>query len=290
MFEDGRPNSESSIEALLASQRLDIDGSPVWINLNGEEHGASFTLLNPCDYKRELAAKLPECFVSHDVMDIPDNPPRQGGPRSSEVHHFTLDDDLAAAINAELSAESLIDRLKHEQQGGIRVSNEGSDAFHSIEEAFLPGKPQWFSRLPPVLEAALSTIHNGKEEMALTGWVNASGATAFNSLHDHGTSAWILVYFVHSGSSWSDKELAPVEVAPGSLLLRTQMVPFSHQYAYVAAPPVPGHIWAFPGYMSHAVLPRACGAPIQATPGLPEHEGRLRISVACNATELWQMD
>ena len=41
------------------TQRLDIDGSPVWINLNGEEHGASFTLLNPCDYKRELAAKLP---------------------------------------------------------------------------------------------------------------------------------------------------------------------------------------------------------------------------------------
>ena len=149
------------------------------------------------------------------------------------------------------------------------MSNQGG--FHSNEEAFTAATT-WYSPLLPLLHAALQRIGaDYSHEAAITGWINASAPSAFNSLHDHGTSIWSMVYFVDDGgcAAQEDAELW------GCLLLRTQLVPFTHKYAFMAARPRPGDLWLFPGYLSHAVLPRQ----------LKEHgegSGSLRVSVACN--------
>ena len=57
----------------------------------------------------------------------------------------------------------------------------------------------------------------------------------------------------------------------GELLLETQLKAWTSEFAYLPVRPVPGTMWIFPGYMPHAVLPRATSA-----------DGALRISVACN--------
>ena len=57
------------------------------------------------------------------------------------------------------------------------------------------------------------------------------------------------------------------------------------RYAYLPIAPRAGELWAFPGYVPHAVLPRVLA------PDAPEREdlrrwsdpSRLRVSVACNA-------
>ena len=166
-------------------------------------------------------------------------------------------------------------------------------------------------RLLPVLRAALRVVCAEKpsgqspgagwqgEEGTLTGWLNVSERSGWNALHDHGESVWSLVYFVQNGKCEEGEEEAFSSDGPegggasaGSLLLRTQLKPYSHQYAWLEAPPIPGTLWVFPGYLSHAVLPRAFQPQAQAEDRAAKAEpaggtkapARWRISVACNST------
>ena len=65
----------------------------------------------------------------------------------------------------------------------------------------------------------------------------------------------------------------------GELLLQTQLKAWTAEYAYLPVPPVPGTLWLFPGYMPHAVLPRA----------KTMDSSSLRISVACNISSEHQI-
>lgn len=80
----------------------------------------------------------------------------------------------------------------------------------------------------------------------------------------------------------------------GALLLKTQFAPWVADYGYLPIRPRAGDLWLFPGYVPHAVMPRALS---QAQPAAPaaqptlastvaaddEVRGpRLRVSVACN--------
>ena len=54
--------------------------------------------------------------------------------------------------------------------------------------------------------------------------------------------------------------------APGSLLLKMQVDPDeASKFSYFSIAPTPGELWAFPGYVQHAVLPRQIGAARPAT-------------------------
>ena len=98
--------------------------------------------------------------------------------------------------------------------------------------------------------------------------MNVSPKHAFNQLHDHSAVLYSVVYFVDDGQGIAEAGSA---ACAGELLLLTQLKAWTDEFAYLSVAPVPGRLWLFPGYMPHAVLPRADGA-----------DESLRISVACN--------
>jgi len=124
-------------------------------------------------------------------------------------------------------------------------------------------------------------------DLCLQGWLNASDASGSNALHDHRDASWSVVYFVDPGAEEPVRN--PEGARPGSLLLRTQLTPFTHRYGYLEIVPRAGDMWVFPGHLSHAVLPRSI---IHGTSGpLPGSAaaarggtGRLRVSVAVNCS------
>ena len=140
---------------------------------------------------------------------------------------------------------------------------------------------------------------HGLASLRASGWLNASTALDFNALHDHGDAAYSAVYYVDAGSvapgapPCSHAQLR--DPLAGVLLLRTQLLAWEHDYAFLPVAPRPGDLWIFPGYMPHAVLPRALPRADDATrmatrAMLSEAEAEallptLRVSVACN---LWR--
>jgi len=74
----------------------------------------------------------------------------------------------------------------------------------------------------------------------------------------------------------------------GSLVLKTQLVPFTHSYGYLPIAPRAGDLWVFPGYLSHAVLPRtllpppAVGEGDATAAASPTTSDLPRVSVAIN--------
>ena len=109
-------------------------------------------------------------------------------------------------------------------------------------------------------------------------------------MHDHGRDVeWSLVLFVATGEEGSADDgptrgaqaeaLGGTEALGGSLLLKTQLGAAAHsQHGFLCVPPTPGELWAFPGYLSHCVMPRMLGSPTTA----PPMEAEQRVSVALN--------
>ena len=108
---------------------------------------------------------------------------------------------------------------------------------------------------------------------------------------DHGGDVeWSLVLFVATGET----EHTSAAHLGGSLLLKTQLGPVAlQQHGFLPVTPVPGELWASPGYMPHCVMPRAVGAgsmPSSPEPGaraallssLPLELTRLSSSSTCS--------
>ena len=80
-------------------------------------------------------------------------------------------------------------------------------------------------------------------------------------------------------------EEASAAALGGYLLLKTQLGPIAlEQHGFLPVAPVPGELWAFPGYMSHCVMPREVGP--RGAPSLPptplDDESCQRVSAAFN--------
>ena len=271
-------NSDNVIDALLGSQFFQDQG---WYTINPTESSfQQLLLLSDCSFRLESEFQS-DLFQSHAILLLPDNPPNE--TTSTEVHRFQFNQALALDINKKLSQTGLQMANEATETSSDTISN--IDGYHSKEEMFETEKQDWYSDLLPFIQAAFLSIDEttsldftvcDEQSLPLSGWLNVSDVNAFNALHDHGTSKWSCVYFVNDGSSIEQKDKTKEQetrgtVAPGSLLLRTQLKPFTHEYAYLPIPPVPGELWVFPGYLPHAVLPR--GGDVS----------KMRISVACNA-------
>ena len=153
----------------------------------------------------------------------------------------------------------------------------------------------------------------------VSGWLNSSGAAAFNAVHDHGREVqWSLVLFVATGEAhegahegvgqaWppldgsaeqkatsGQTQTVEKSVVGGSLLLKFAGLGEHGQACCSVVPvrPHPGELWAFPGFVPHCVLPRRLGnmaavaeevGQPEATRGNPDHvEAGQRVSVAFN--------
>jgi len=263
--------SAAAAARLLGSQCFDGAG---WITLTEAEHGAAFNRLDR-EQHRSMHTPATEFFSSHEAYEIPDNPPTNIGPRSSRVDRFCLDVVLSRAINAELS--TTWQRMAMEDSSQVSNINGG---FHSPEETWGHATSSaWYSMLLPAVTAACRTrCSSDHAEFAISGWLNSSSPSSFNCLHDHGDSELSVVYFVRAGSDIPSRDNEHIQA--GSLLLRPQLAPFSHQYGYIDIAPRPGELWVFPGHLPHAVLPRVLSP---ADEGVSE-DLSMRISVACNVS------
>ena len=218
------------------------------------------------------------------TISLPDNPPVRGSPPITNVHRIALMPDVAARINAQL-CDAARQKVCCKRDSGVLVSNVGG--FHSTETLITAvgrSLSEWMGEdLPGLCFEALAIIReDALSSYDLTGWLNASHETDFNILHDHGSAAWSLVYFASSGRGAGSEDLSnwnSHDLLGGELLLKTQLQPFTHRYAYLPIRPDPGVLWMFPGYLPHAVLPRRLQTPEE---GL--HTGTLRVSAAFNAT------
>lgn len=290
--------SRGARERLLASQYFPGHG---WLTVTAEEHGASFTHLERTSCLRlngPLLDVLPQCFMSHHILDLPDIPPvANSNSMTTSIHEFILEPTLTTLLNTQLRCREHFTALLEAQQGGLKVSN-ANGGLHTLEEEWVldetalfgsgdDGGHPWYARLDRVVRTALSVILGRPFIASITGWLNASPPTGFNSLHDHGDSSWSAVYFIDDGSSTSGgKETTTTATIasdgcprsmPGSLLIRTQLEPYTQKFGYFEVPPRPGTLVLFPGYTPHAVLPRSIegdGCGVQST--------GLRISAACN--------
>ena len=258
--------SAAAAARLLGSQYFEGAG---WVTL-GEDHGASYTRLDRGEC-RVGNASASEQFSEHEVFDVPDNPPTNEGPRFSRIHRFGLPEGLSTTINEELT-RTWLQRMNLEESSTVSNTNNG---FHSHEEAWVDGLSAWYSRLMPLVKAAVSDSACSGNTPQITGWINLSSPISFNCLHDHGDSQLSLVYFVRAGNA----EQAPdhEQLQAGSLLLRPQMVAFSHEYGIFDVPPRAGEMWVFPGHLAHAVLPRYLSKEVDV-------DNDMRISVACNVS------
>ena len=252
-------------------------------------------------------------FASHESFLLPNQPPGDWMP--TVVHRFELQPTVFKPIGDQLSEEV---KRQRSLSAGVSVSNVAG--WHSAEECFdvAPGPYEhWYSAmllsvlhdaLPGLLESEKMEFWRGKpherpqlDDSYLTGWLNSSGQDAFNVLHDHGEDvAWSLVLFIRPGGeeaedctdpqAKNDKGEEAADPAPGSLLLKMQVVNEPPAFSYLSIAPKPGELWAFPGHVQHAVLPRRVGlnsissAPAMAPSGecVGADAGRQRVSLAMN--------
>lgn len=149
------------------------------------------------------------CFTSHDALVLPDG---NSTFKTTRVHHFTLNHDEAIEINRGLT---LAAKEQRAASGGIQMSIVGVDGWRGQEEPFEDLKgDRWYSTIRDVLEAALRQIRSTEAAAsdrpgAMGGWINSSGPSAFNALHDHGPDVlWSFVYMVASGEPSTASEAA----------------------------------------------------------------------------------
>ena len=252
-------------------------------------------------------------FKLHEQMLLPDRPPVNDGSSCSPVHRFVLEASRAAALNVQLRREASERTSSVRRLFGESRSNRGG--YHSIEEELelVQGKPVWYDALLaevilPAMRALNGQCMGGKDavdsrgvplEGRLTGWLSVNDVHDFNALHSHGLDVgWALVYYVSTGdeAEGSDNAAAVAAAPPpgGLLLLQTTPDEAKGRSRYLPIVPRAGELWAFPGYMSHAVTPREprepreerLGATVLAALrglGRPAHaRPRPRVSVACN--------
>lgn len=176
--------------------------------------------------------------VEHGVASVSDVPPvPDPSQKTTAVHRFALDPAPAAALNARLAAAA--DAFAASASAAsLEVSNSGG-GLHSPEAPVGATDP-----IAAVLRDVLPLLGAAPDAEA-TAWLNVGGQGAFNTLHDHDAAAWSLVYY------------AAAPVGSGELLLRFQVEPRSQRFTYLACAPKSGELWAFPGYLPHAVLPNA---------------------------------
>ena len=282
-----------AVERLLLTSAF-LPGSNIW-----ETEDQQLELLLASEHRQ--TSPRPACneafFTSHDILHLPDHAaapaPEEApgqtsviGPSTTRVHRYFLTPQLRAALLPALCAAAR--RQRCDDPCGVQVSNVGG--WHSPEQTFegSSGGGHWYSDLLPTLLAAVSDLTSGDASVdvptdvslvsqpVLSGWLNSSGPSAFNALHDHGREVeWSLVLFLATG------EAAEAEVSPadnrGALLLKTQIGPTGHRrHGFLPVAPVPGELWAFPGDMQHCVMPR----PLPTTS--VEDEDSQRISAAFN--------
>ena len=301
---DPEAGFEAAARVLCSAQFLEHEqGGGVWTT----DVDAEFMRLNSsncCTLKRRVDAR---CFASHTTLVLPDNPPLKPCPesmRQTHVHRFTLTDGVAAGINGHLMA--VAQRWRSELTGSSR-SNVGG--YHSVEEVWQDGgcSREWYGGLHNVVLEALRALNADADagtpgaapvasggggfdtDLHVSGWFNVSAPREFNTLHDHGDALWAAVYYVARGGEGAADDCGESGMetdaddarAAGSLVLKTQLVPFSHTFGYLPIAPRAGDLWIFPGHLSHAVLPRTLQpAGTDATP--TPCDGAPRVSVAIN--------
>ena len=247
-------------------------------------------------------------FKSIATLSLPDNPPRRGAAaRASLVHRFVMREECARPLNSQLRQDAVHSARSF---SGSSISNVGG--YHSQARRFdgTEGTP-WYAAVHRVLTEALRALHGDAGELESVpienlesfGWMNVSAPSAFNKLHDHGAVPYSAVYFVDSGgedslsqptlpngwqetrdsasgrfyyhsASTSQVQWERPSACGGELLLQTQLKAWTNDFAFLPIHPAPGTLWLFPGYMPHAVLPRAWSSD----------QDSLRISVACNVS------
>ena len=236
--------------------------------------------------------------VSHEAFAIPDNPPVRDlpEPRTTPLHRFVVRG--WETINGKVKAACL---RASEGGGGVTVSNVGG-AFHSPETIMQGEHAAWCPReLIEAVEYAVGLCGSPPSgcscsDAALTGWFNLTltGQHAFHALHDHGTAHWSCVYFVDSpthvrtrsgGVESDDRGHSDLGSFDGCLMLRFQLEPFTHKFAFIAIPPTPGTLLVFPGYVPHAVAPVSDGSTSTSTTSTAARDDdqcQCRLSVAFN--------
>ena len=260
------------------------------------------------DYITHHGVHASDSFAAHESFLLPDQPPGEWVP--TVVHRFELQPEVFKPLGEQLSEEV---EQQRQLSTGVSVSNVAG--WHSAEECFdvVPGPfDHWYSgmllrvvhdALPGLLESEGMEFWRGKpherprlDDSYLTGWLNSSGPDAFNVLHDHGVDvAWSLVLFVRHGEEEAEgctdsSAETTSDPAPGSLLLKMQVATDPPAFSYVSIAPKPGELWAFPGYVQHAVLPRRVGLPSPTAlaavsdgqPTSPKLATRQRVSLAMN--------
>jgi hypothetical protein len=282
-----------------------------WITLTSE-HGASYKKLNCEDYFNDSVCYRQDIFDSCCKLDIPDNPPKENPPSTTNLFKFVLSREKSSTLNARLSQLAQSSLEPTSADNNIRVSNVGNGNVHTAEVPFTvfdskqlpPSSPQWYSELyEEVLLPALLCIDPSFElllscgRVEATGWLNVNtDPHSFNALHDHGAATWSAVYFVESGdnrdrvgtecseaegSSEHGRPPPPSSLSLGNLLLRFQLEAFTQHHAYLAVPPTPGTLWIFPSYVPHCVMPRKLAACTDAAADRMTSQSP-RISIACN--------
>jgi len=313
---DATTNGPTSRSSLLAWQDMTfIDAAEVLLSSHYTEatgwhrDDETVTPFRKADYITHHGVHGSGSFAAHESFLLPDQPP--GDWVQTVVHRFELQPDVFKPLGDQLSDEAARQRRLSD---GVHVSN--VSGWHSAEECFevLPGPyHHWYSgallrvlhdALPGLLESESMEFWHGKpnerpqlDDSYLTGWLNSSGQDAFNVLHDHGADvAWSLVLFVRHGEEGVEGCTAlPAETAsspaPGSLLLKMQLAKDLPAFSYLSIDPRPGDLWAFPGYVQHAVLPRRVGldssaaapvAVLTGNPAGPKLVATQRISLAMN--------
>ena len=243
----------------------------------------------------------------------------------TEVHRFTLHSSIAEHINAELREEATSrrtrnDGIRRSNVGGFhseeelftsttsgwygRVHNVLIEALRMLEDgssgADAPGAEALRQKpapdgpqSPPPAATATTSSYGHVNRMKVSGWMNVSTTLAFNTLHDHGDALWAAVYFVDAGSAAADGDeeetvgpaAATATAYSGALLLKTQLAPWTSDYAFFTIKPRAGDLWIFPGYVPHAVLPRALPSAGEVDVGKEAQDESPRISIACNVAK-----
>ena len=297
----------SRLVALSAS-----DAAALLLGADESASSASFRRLAAADLPTAFTPPPSDSFESIATLSLPDNPPGGGGPRkrtATEVHRFVLAEGVASELNARLRR----DAVAHSRfQPGSSISNVGGYHSEVVGFERSDASTHWYGPLHALLVEALHAIDAfgeagavPSERLEISGWLNVSAKDAHNKLHDHGSAMWSAVYFVDDGGGAEGAAALPTgwhefvdaasgrsyfspdsgeardgqatwerpSACAGELLLETQLKAWTSEFAYLPVRPVPGTMWIFPGYMPHAVLPRATSA-----------DGALRISVACNVS------
>ena len=244
---------ECAALSLLGAQY--VDGQ--WLSVDAE-----LKRLETSDCGARACTISAGCFESHVTLSLPDNPPFKLPPlppgasapqRYTDVHRFVLTPSVRTSINENLYQEAIAQR---DANVGERRSNVGG--FHSVEEEWSGGgsSAAWYGKLHNVvLEALRALPASANNEIApvanvkdvatpkVSGWLNVSAPSAFNSLHDHGEALWSAVYYVADGVPEGVSDLSGVvaeDCYAGCLLLRTQLIPFTHNYGFLPISPRPG--------------------------------------------------